>query len=186
MDLYVAPSDGGDATQITSDGESGFPVWGPKSIAFAKLISCLHPARKARDGCWNNTWGRYELWQIQPNGSERRPILAPLPERFLGQGYIGLIPMDWSEDGSALLAGWLNEWGRIPIAVDPKTGHARKLAENQASDAVELSRDGQLALVESIDNVGSYPERNTVLIVPFTGGKAQVVARGATAASWNR
>jgi WD40 repeat protein len=183
-DLFVASLDGGDAKQITDDGISGFPVWGPKSIAFAKLISCLSPAPKeALDGCKNNTWGRYELWQVQPDGSRRRPIIAPLPERFLGQGYIGLVPIDWSADGRALLAGWFNEWGRIPIAVDPQTGYARELA---GSDAVALSRDGGLALVESIDNVGSYPKRNTVLIVPYAGGKANVVARGATAASWNR
>jgi dipeptidyl aminopeptidase/acylaminoacyl peptidase len=173
IDLFVTGRDGGEARQITDDGQSGWPVWGPSSIAFAKLIP-------------SPGWARDELWQIQPNGSERRPIIAPLPKRFLGQGYAGLVPIDWSEDGGALLAGWGNEWGTIPIAVDPETGNARQLVEYQASEPVSLSRSGDLALVVGVDNVGDYPERNTVLIVPYAGGKAHLVAHGATAASWNR
>ena len=132
------------------------------------------------------SWGRHEIWQVQPDGSDRRPIVSPLPKRFLGQGYIGLVPIDWSDDGRALLAGWLNEWGRIPMAVNPQTGEARQLAEDQASDGVALSSDGEMALVETIDNVGSYLKANRVLIAPYAGGKAHLVASGATGASWNR
>jgi Tol biopolymer transport system component len=187
VDLFITGQDGGEAKQITSDGHSGYPVWGPKSIAFAKLISCL-PAtsQEVMVGCTNNAWGRHEIWQLQADGSDRRPIVSPLPKRFQGQGYIGLIPLDWSADGRALLAGWLNEWGRIPMAVDPETGDVRQLAEDQASDGVALSRDGEMALVASVDNVGSYPNANAVLIAPFAGGRAHLVASGATSASWNR
>ena len=173
IDLFVTSRDGGEAKQITDDGQSGWPVWGPKAIAFAKLIPTPE-------------WGRNELWQIQPDGSARRPIIAPLPKRFLGFGHQGLVPVDWSEDGGGLLAGWINVRGAIPIAVDPETGDARQLFDDQASVPVALSRDGDLALVVVVDNVGSYPERNTVLTVRYAGGKAHVVARGATAASWNR
>lgn len=172
IDLFVTGRDGGEAKRITDDGQSGWPVWGPKSIAFAKLIPTPE-------------WGRNELWQIQPDGSGRRPIVAPLPKRFLGFGHEGLVPIDWSKDGGALLAGWGNVEGDIPIAVDPQTGNTRQLAGNDASEPVALSRDGQLALVLEVDNEGSHPERNTVLIVPYAGGKAHVVERGATAASWN-
>ena len=186
VDLFITGQDGGDAKRITRDGHSGYPVWGPKSIAFAKLISCLPPTpQDVMEGCSNNTWGRHEIWQVQPDGSDRKPIVSPLPKRFHGQGYIGLVPLDWSADGSALLAGLLNEWGRIPMAVDPQTGDLRQLAEDQASDGVALSRDGEKALVE-LDNVGSYPDANAVLIAPYTGGKAHLVADRATSASWNR
>jgi dipeptidyl aminopeptidase/acylaminoacyl peptidase len=173
IDLFVTARDGGEAKQITDDGQSAWPVWGPKSIAFAKLIPTPE-------------WGRDELWQVQPDGSRRRPIIAPLPKRFLGQGYQGLVPVDWSEDGRALLAGWINEWGAIPIAVDPQTGTARQLVEFQGAEPVALSRAGDLALVFGVDSEGSHPEEDTVLIVPYAGGKAQVVAQGAAAASWNR
>jgi WD40 repeat protein len=173
IDLFVTGRDGGEANQITDDGQSGWPVWGPKSIAFAKLIP-------------SSDWGRDELWQIQPDGSGRRPIIAPLPKRFLGFGHEGLIPVDWSKDGGALLAGWGNEQGAIPIAVDPETGDARQLVDNQASEPAGLSRAADLVLAFVVDDEGLHPETNTVLIVPYAGGKAQVVARGAAAASWNR
>lgn len=187
VNLFVTRLEGGEAKRITDTGDAAEPVWGPKSIAFARLISCLPPApHDALEGCRNNTWGRHEIWQVQPDGSDRRPIVSPLPKRFLGQGYLGLVPIDWSDDGRALLAGWLNEWGRIPMAVDPQTGDARQLAEDQASEGVALSSDGEMALVETIDNVGSYPKSNTVLIGPYAGGKAHLVASGATGASWNR
>lgn len=184
VDLFVVGIEGGEAKRITESGDAVEPVWGPKSIAFAKVISCLDfPPPK---GCSNNTWGRHEIWQVQPDGSSSRPIVSPLPKRFLGQGYLGLVPIDWSGDGRALLGGWLNEWGRIPMAVDVKTGDVRQLGEDQASEGLALSRDGNLALVETIDNVGSYPKSNAVLIAPYAGGKAHLVAVGATGASWNR
>ena len=173
IDLFVSGRDGGDANQITDDGQSGYPVWGPKSIAFSKLIP-------------SPDWGRHELWEIQADGSRRRAIVAPLPKRYRGHGHLGLVPIDWSREGRGLLAGSINEWGSIPIAVDPQTGETRQLAEDQASYPVALSRSGDVALFFIVDNVGSYPARNTVLVVPYAGGKARVVARGALAASWNR
>ena len=73
FDLFVTDSNGGDTEQITDTGDSAYPVWGPKSIAFAKLIS-------------HRGWGRHEIWQIQPDGSGLETITGPLPERFLGKG----------------------------------------------------------------------------------------------------
>jgi Tol biopolymer transport system component len=187
VDLFVTGRDSGKAKRITKDGKSGYPVWGPKSIAFAKLISCLPPAPKdVMKGCSNDTWGRHEIWQVQPDGSGRRPIVSPTPKRFHGQGYIGLVPLDWSARGGELLAGLLNEWGRIPMAVDLRTGDVRQLAEDQASDGVALSDDGVMALLERLDHARSYPGSSAVLIAPYAGGKAQLVANGAASASWNR
>jgi hypothetical protein len=45
------------------------------------------------------------------------------------------------------------------MAVDLETGEVRELANNQASEGVALSSDGEMALVETIDNAGSYPTR---------------------------
>lgn len=186
IDLLVSGSEGGDKPrQITESGDSGYPVWGPKSIAFAKLISCLPPASQdALDGCRNNTWGRHEIWQIQPDGTGRRTITGRLPERFLGQGYIGLIPIDWSDDGRALLAGWLNEWGTVAVAVDPDTGKAQSL--DSGSETVALSKDGRFALVQSGCCSETPLDEQKVFILPYDGGKGRLVARGAVSPSWNR
>jgi dipeptidyl aminopeptidase/acylaminoacyl peptidase len=172
VDLFVVGSEGGDKPrQITESGDGGYPVWGPKSIAFAKLIS-------------HRGWGRHEIWQVQPDGTGRRTITGSLPERFLGQGYIGLIPIDWSDDGRALLAGWLNEWGTVAVAVDPETGKAQSL--DSGSETVALSEDGLFALVQSGCCSETPLDEQEVLILPYDGGKPTLVVRGAVSPSWNR
>jgi len=174
IDLFVANSDGGGESElrrITDTGDSGYPVWGPKSIAFAKLI----PYRG---------WGRHEIWRIQPDGKAREPIIAPTPERFLGQGYVGLIPIGWSDDGSALLVGWTSEFGASAIALDPESAAIHELDGGLSSDPGAISHDGRYVLVDFPTE--GRPEDYSVAIVPFAGGKPQVVARGARAPSWNR
>jgi hypothetical protein len=98
---------------------------------------------------------------------------------------MGLIPIDWSEDGRELLAGWLNEWGTLTIAVDPESGKIREL--DGGSETVSLSPDGRFALAYTFNNAGVNDEGDaSVLIVPYEGGTPKVVARGALSPSWNR
>jgi Tol biopolymer transport system component len=174
IDLYVANLDGSsDPKPITNTGESGYPVWGPKSIAYAKLISY-------------KGFGRNEIWRIQPDGSDRTTITGPLPDRFLtppAAHCVGLKPSAWSPDGTALLAEWECEALGESVAVDPQTGAIRTLGEGTFTLA--LSRDGRFALVQWGDErVGATNQR--VLIYPYAGGKPTIVARGAFSPSWNR
>lgn len=177
VDLFVTAADGSEARRITETGDSSYPVWGPNSIAFAK-----HDAAE-------NEGGQAAIWQIQPDGSGRTRITKPLPKRVVGQGHGGLFPIDWSEDGYALLAGLLGNSGSEPIAVDPETGKARKLGQfgrPWGSDTIALSRDGRSVLVQDGSFADVPPEKMTVLIVPYEGGKPKLVARGARTPSWNR
>ena len=178
VDLFVAPSDGGDAKQITYDGRSDFPVWGPKSIAFAKVIPSGVSSQVA-------DFAKNEIWRIQPDGTGRATITGPLPKRLEGWGWhcIGLVPSDWSADGSALLAMLDCEGIGLVLAVDPQTGAIRALGEATFADG--LAQDGQSALVQWGDErVGS--DREQIRIYPYAGGKPQLVLRGAMAPSWNR
>ena len=181
VDLYVVDvAHGGDPKAITNTGDSAYPVWGPKSIAFAKLIPTKYPNR-------NTEFARNEIWQIQPDGTSRTKISGPLPEDLLtGHPHwhcIGLKPIDWSDDGSALLAEVECEAVGQSVAVDPRTGAIRSLGEGTFT--VALSQDAQFALVQWGDErVGPRNER--VLIYPYAGGKPNVVALGASAPSWNR
>jgi hypothetical protein len=171
IDLFISGRDGGDAKQITDTGDNGYPVWGPKSIAFAKLIPY-------------NGWGRHEIWRVQPDGTGRTSITGSLPRRLLMQGCVGLAPIDWSDDGRALLAAWLCEFSDEPVAVDLGTGAIRDLG--WGSDTVALSRDGRSALVQAHFGAETPPEEQKVMILDYDGGKPTLVARGAVAPSWNR
>jgi dipeptidyl aminopeptidase/acylaminoacyl peptidase len=192
IDLYVTDLNGhGEARRLTDTGDGWYPVWGPKSIAFGKLVSCfgpdggLRPIRQAaREGCFNNTWGRGEAWRIQPDGTGNTPITGSLPKRFQMQGCVGLKPVDWSQDGHVLLGAWTCEFSDAPVAVDLETGKLRKLT--WAADTVDLSRDGRFALVHVDNGPETPPAENRVLIVPYPGGKPTLVIKGAMAPSWNR
>jgi dipeptidyl aminopeptidase/acylaminoacyl peptidase len=177
-DLFVVDSAGGEPKQITHTGDSLAPAWGPKSIAFARLVP---------DG----DWGRSEIWQVQPDGSGLKTITGPLPEPYRGDGgdaSDGLIPVAWSEDGHALLSAWLEGTLAIPVAVDPEGGKIRELLEDDGNaNAVALAHDGRMALAYTYPPIGGFDEDSaTVLIVPYAGGKPKVVARGAGSPSWNR
>lgn len=180
VDLYVADIDGrGDLKPITHTGDSAYPAWGPKSIAFAKLVPVRYPNP-------DSEFARNEIWRIQPDGMVRRRITGPWPASSL-KGYrwhcIGLEPIDWSDDGRALLAGMTCEGIGRTVAVDPQTGAMRSLGEG--TNTVALSRDAQFALVQWGDGrVGAENEK--VLIYPYAGGKPDVVSTGAAAPSWNR
>jgi len=179
IDLDVADVDGrGDPKPITSTGDSAYPVWGPRSIAFTKLVPVKQPSP-------NTEFARNEIWRIQPDGTGRTTISGPLPERFV-KGFwhcIGLEPIDWSDDGSTLLSAVDCEGIGQSVAVDPQTGAIRSLGEGTFT--VGLSEDGQFALVQWGDErVGD--ENVRVLIYPYAGGKPKVVAKGAVAPTWNR
>lgn len=176
IDLFVTAADGGETREITETGDASDPVWGPKSIAFAKY------AASAKQGV-------SEIWQIQPDGTGRVSITEPLPKRFVEEGHGGLVPIDWSEDGSALLAGLGGNWGYEPVAVDPETGAARELGQfgrPWGTNTVAVSRDGRWALVLDGSFAEVDSEDRAVVIVSCEGGKPIVVARGAWAANWNR
>jgi dipeptidyl aminopeptidase/acylaminoacyl peptidase len=178
-DLYVTDLDGrGDPKPITNTGDSAYPVWGPKSIAFAKLVPLKEPGP-------DTEFARNEIWRIQPDGTARATISGPLPERLV-KGFwhcTGLEPIDWSGDGRALLAEVYCEGIGQTVAVDPQTGAIRSLG--QGTFTVGLSQDAQFALVQWGDErVGQENER--VLIYPYAGGKPTVVAKGAFGPSWNR
>jgi dipeptidyl aminopeptidase/acylaminoacyl peptidase len=176
FDLFVAASDGSESEQITHSGDSVQPVWGPKSIAFSRIV-------------WEAEWGRNEIWRINSDGSGRETITGPLRE-LLGEtsGYDGLMPIAWSDDGDALLGGMLTYTGPEPFAIDPRSGKARGLGSvYEFTVAVGISHDGRFVLADTVSPVGgASADSLTVLIVPYGGGKPRVVARSAGSPSWNR
>jgi hypothetical protein len=99
-------------------------------------------------------------------------------------GCVGLVPVDCSDVGSALLAAWSCEFSDEPVAVDPETGEARQLPDGSHADA--LSADGRFALVHVHCCAEPRPEDARIVIVPYPDGQPKAVAKGAVVPSWNR
>ena len=171
VDVYVADADGGGERRVTHGGESAYPVWGPREIAFARIV----PYRG---------WGAHEIWLVRPNGGERR-LLAKTPPSLLGQGIVGLVPVAWSADGRALLAGLANEFGLVPFAVDPQTGSVSRIGDYSYHASPDgLSHDGRFVLVS--DSGVEVTTHTRVDVVPYAGGAGRPIATRAGEASWNR
>lgn len=172
VDICVADTDGGGRQCLTNDGTSAYPVWGPRDIAFARIV----PYRG---------WGAHEIWLMRPDGTRSR-LLTKTPPALLGQGITGLAPIAWSGGGRALLAALTNEFGGIPFAVSPTSGAVRRIGDYGYSSWPEgLSRDGAFVLV-SQSEVANVTDLTRIEVVPYSGGSARVIARRAAQASWNR
>jgi hypothetical protein len=95
-DLRVVGLDGRGRRQLTHDGRSAFPLWGPRHITFSHVPpSCVSSS----------------LWRIRPDGSRRRPVLARVTSRFKDVGYYGFRPLGWLADRKHLVVGLSSEWG---------------------------------------------------------------------------
>lgn len=177
-DLFVSAVDGAEPRRVTATGDASNPLWGPKSIAFAKYIA------------QENDKGHVsEIWQIQPDGTDGTRLTKSLPKRFVADRYWGLEPIDWSGDGSQLLAGLGGNWGSDPIVVDSETGATHEVGRFGRPWGVmttALSTDGRWVLVQDGSFAQVPHEKRKVLVVPADGGRPIIAARGAWAASWTR
>jgi dipeptidyl aminopeptidase/acylaminoacyl peptidase len=176
FDLYVVSASGGHPQRITDTEDSDTPVWGPDAIAFAKTV-------------YGNETDRAEIWRIQPDGDDLQRITGRVPNLAAAWPHNSdLFPIEWSADGHALLAGHIGALGIKPIAVDPEKGTARELSGYGPPGGVHpvaLSGDGRWVLIEN-SRAEVAPEDFTLVIAPYSGEKASIVATGATAPSWNR
>jgi Tol biopolymer transport system component len=171
VDVFVTPVRGGKERRVTRDGDSAWPVWGPRFIAVTRLVP-------------NGHWSANEVWLVRPDGGRRR-LLAKAPRRWLGQGFYGLRAALWSPDGRTLIAELANEFGGPPYAVDVRTGGGRLVgAFSFRGQPHGISRDGRTLLVS--DSGVNVDERTIVGTVGLeSGGLPRVLARYASQPSWN-
>jgi dipeptidyl aminopeptidase/acylaminoacyl peptidase len=168
--LAVAPTAGGAAHAITSDGRDQYPLWGPSRIVYDRY---RHPARHG-DG------PKLDLWLGAPDGSGRRRLThTKVP--FLQSG---LIATAWSADGTRLLTQFGGQDITYPVTVNPTTGAERVLgSKSEGFFASALSRDGSTVLGMLGGPV--FGTRARVVTVPYDGGRATTLAPG-DSADWNR
>jgi hypothetical protein len=157
----------GQVTTI-SDRNATDPAWGPTAIAF----SVVRPVPRHN---------LYDVALIQPDGSGFRQLTRFRPTR----DFFGPHPVAWSADGSRLLGGvyGLDAWTyRLAYAIDPVSGRIRRIAEIAPS---AISRDGRYVIGATGDAESSGIPRSNIVRVPWEGGAARVLIRGAIEASFS-
>jgi Tol biopolymer transport system component len=169
-DLEVAPTAGGPARAITSDGHDEDPLWGPSTIAFSRYH---RPARHG-DG------PKLNLWLISPDGSARRRLTHDKVPFLLS----GLAPIAWSADGTRLVAQFDGQDTLYAVTVDPATGAEHVVGSRSQGFVVDaLSHDGSTVLGTIGGSI--FGSRPRIVTVPYEGGSPTTLAHGYSA-DWNR
>jgi hypothetical protein len=170
VNLFAADPNGAQRKQITTDGRSLNPVWGPTTIAFD------------RERVRRRDVPAYQVWLMNPDGRARTQITHTKVPALLE----GLVPMQFSSDGTRLLAEYVGQDTSEAWTVDVTHRRARRLKIRGVSvTAGGLSSDGSTVLVDR----GGFlnpPSAGTVETMPFTGGPARILVRHAGYPSWNR
>jgi len=165
--LFIASASGSSVVPLTHDFWSAEPMWGVRGIAY-------NHAGGPRSATAIN-----QLWLIQPDGRHATQLTDFTSRRFA----FGLTPLQFSADGSRLIAGYQNG-PRIDQtwALDVVTHRAWQLrVAGRPVTAWGLSQDGKLALVEQeTDALNAAIET-----IPVGGGRATILAHG-DSPSWNR
>lgn len=166
IDIHVVGADGSGAKQITHDGRSLNPVWGPRGIAFdhERLRAQEEPA--------------YQVWITAGDGRERRQLthlrIPPLRE--------GLVPIAFSGTGALLLTEYVGEDTSQAWLLRMSSSRAAALGANVV--AAGLSHDGRDALVDR-GGFLQVPNRGVVESLPVAGGRPRVLVAHGSEASWN-
>lgn len=173
INVYSVPVGGGKPVQLTKDNRSQNPVWGPNGkIAFVKLLG----AEQRKYGPKN------EIFLMNENGTGQKR----LTKTKVGPLLFGLTPLDWSENGTRLLAEFGGQDTSYAVTVNPQTGAQKRIGPSgdQGFIATALSKDGSTVLGFT---GGFEPGPNhATATVPYSGGKATTLVKGGYEPDWSR
>jgi Tol biopolymer transport system component len=170
VNVFTVNADGSGKKQITTDGRSLNPIWGPKSIVFD-----TETLRK-------NDAPIYQLVTMRPDGSHRVQITHMKIPTLVS----GLAPLQISANGKHLLASYGGQDTSQAWAVNMVTRKAKELKiGGQSVVAGALSKSGNSVLVAS-GALDTAPKNGTVETIGFGGGHAKVLVRHAAQATWNK
>jgi hypothetical protein len=147
--------------ELTADGRSMFPIWGPGYIAYAH-------ERKEDAGRGSFAEMQVQIWLRRPNGSTRQ-----LTHMRLNYLQFGLVPIAISASGTHMAAELEEQDLPMAMGVDVPSGSAHVLVRNAMTHASGISTDGSHVLVWQFD----YNRPDQILDVPFGGGHATVLLR---------
>jgi Tol biopolymer transport system component len=166
--VSVAPEK---TVRLTKDHRSSYPLWGPQKIVFVKTL----------DGKRRKYGPKNELYLMNPNGKGVKRLTHTKVPPLLQ----GLFPTDWSASGNQLLAEFEGQDTTYAVKVNPKNGAQRPVAQagEQGFVGAALSSDGKFVL----GYTGGFDPglKHDVLSVPYSGGKAKVLAKNAFEPDWS-
>jgi Tol biopolymer transport system component len=169
VNLFTSSPNGGERKQLTDDGHSLDPLWGPRGIVFARFST------RGEDEAPIN-----QLWSIDADGGGAKQLthmsVGPLVE--------GLAPVAFSANGKHLLAVFSGEDTSASWTVDLSGPTAvvsdlNKMYDGNVPDGI--SRDGKTILLST----GFEGSLGSVETLPWHGGRPKVLAKGGANASWN-
>ncbi len=172
-DVFRATVAGGKPRAITHDHKSIAPLWGPQGrIVFNKVRNL-----KSQFG------PKADLYLMNPDGSAVKRLTRTKITPLL----FGLSAVQWSADGSRLLAEFGGQDTSYAVTVNPRSGAERKVIPGdfeQGFVGTALSGDGKFVLGST---GGAEPGPNHhVAIVPYGGGKTKVLVADGYEPDWNR
>jgi Tol biopolymer transport system component len=155
QNVYSVSTSSGAVRQLTDEGRSSSPLWGPAGIAFARLG---------------------DVWLMDEDGGDIHQLTHT---------HAGIYPAAWSSDGARLLAAYpANHNGKL-YSLNVSTGDVKDLTGFVGDlYAQGLSRDGKTILA-AIGCGGTISPFGRVETIPFAGGRPTVIARDPCRASWN-
>jgi Tol biopolymer transport system component len=173
--LYVAPVAGGAPHAITSDGHSLYPLWGPKQIVYVRY---KRPTGRHR----HEDGPKYNLWLLNSDGTGRKQLTHDRVPFLLS----GLVPTDWSDDGTRLLAQFGGQDTSYAVTVNPATGRERIVGKaSQSIVGTALSHDGSTILGYT-GGAFEDPNQQNTITAPYVGGSPKVIVRRGYFADWTR
>ncbi|MBS1887091.1 MAG: hypothetical protein JSU06_07870 [Actinobacteria bacterium] len=171
--IFRDPVTGGPTSQLTNDGISTSPLWGPQGqIVFVKQLN----AKQRKYGPKN------DLFLMNANGKS----VKRLTHTTVGPLVVGLFPTAWSASGNQLLTEFEGQDTSYAVTVNPKTGAEKSLSASNPETGfagVALSPDGKTVYgyLGGFEGPGSQLK---IASVPYAGGKAKVLVNGGFNPSW--
>lgn len=172
-DVFSVTTVGEDLEQLTEDGRSLLPVWGPERIALVK--------QKGRTTGASGV-PAYDIWVMTPTGRRARRVTRTKVPPLVS----GLLPLEWSADGRRLLGQYVGQDVQVGFTVNPFTGRTRALSRDpeRGKVAYGLSTDGSAILAMT---GGPDPSQNHNLVsAPYEGGTSTLLVRSAAYPDWSR
>ncbi|MHB8692165.1 MAG: hypothetical protein ACYDHH_13050 [Solirubrobacteraceae bacterium] len=169
VNVFVAAASGATpSTQLTRDGASLNPVWGPNGIAFDR-----QRLRKNADPA-------FQIWLMHPDGTG--PVR--LTNFAVGPLQSGLVPVSFSANGQWLLANATGLDTSQAWSIDVAGRRARELVlPGGMATAGAMARGSDRALVDVGGFLGG-PSAGSVETVPLGGGRPRTIVTHGSEPTW--